>query len=96
MYLFRHLNKEILSVYTAKCSVPVVVFCVMITKRNCMFCGESLLNIKYTLCFDPKLSFEVLVDVTNIRLVMLPTRSGIQLGLNILLKICQIETKFKL
>jgi len=74
MYLFRHLNKEVVSVHTAKCSVTVV-FCVMITKRNYMICGESLVNIKHTLYFDPKLSFEVLVDVTNIRLVMLLTRS---------------------
>ena len=33
-----------------------------------MICGESLLNVKRVLYFDPKLSFEVLVDVTNIKL----------------------------
>jgi hypothetical protein len=33
-----------------------------------VICGESLLNVKRVLYFDPKLSFEVLVDVTNIQL----------------------------
>jgi len=35
-----------------------------------MICGESLLNIKRTLYFDPKFSYEVLVDVTYIKLVI--------------------------
>jgi len=55
-----------------------------------MICGESLLNMKHTFYFDLKLSFVVLMDVINIRLVMLPTRSGTQVGLNIVLYLCQI------
>ena len=31
--------------------------------------------VKHTLFFDPKLSFEVIVDVTNVMLVMLPMRA---------------------
>jgi len=35
-----------------------------------MNCGESLLDVEHTLYLEPKLSFEVLVDVTNNKLVI--------------------------